>query len=143
MRFKFSTDWGRWKNPYDGYRSRYQRFKPDLTLSFVNPDLLPDQVRELEITRDGELYLEYRGRGEKVRDLGEQAVTHALQRLSRQTERVLLFLDGHGERKPLGTANPDLGTFVRELAKTGILARPLDLTAEAPISAAALVIAGP
>ncbi|MDV7392169.1 Gldg family protein, partial [Arthrospira platensis SPKY1] len=24
---------------------RYQRFKPDLTLSFVNPDLLPDQVR--------------------------------------------------------------------------------------------------
>ena len=21
LRFKFSTDWGRWKNPYDGYRS--------------------------------------------------------------------------------------------------------------------------
>lgn len=123
---------------------RYQRFKPDLTLNFVNPDLLPDRVRELEITRDGELYLEYRGRGEKVQQLGEQAVTHALQRLSRQTERELLFLDGHGERKPLGTANHDLGTFGRELAKTGILARPLDLTAEAPIpTAAALVIAGP
>lgn len=123
---------------------RYQRFKPELTLKFLNPDLLPDRVRELEITQDGELYLEYRGRGEKVRNLGEQAMTHALQRLSRQTERVLLFLDGHGERKPLGTANHDLGTFGRELAKTGILARPLDLRVEAPIPAAAvLVIAGP
>ncbi|MDZ7621913.1 MAG: GldG family protein [Candidatus Competibacteraceae bacterium] len=123
---------------------RYQRHKPDVTLSFVNPDLLPDRVRELEITRDGELYLEYRGRGEKAHHLGEQAVTHALQRLSRQTERVLLFLDGHGERKPLGTANHDLGAFGRELAKTGIQARPLDLAVEARIPpAAALVIAGP
>ena len=123
---------------------RYQRHKPDLTLGSVNPDLLPDRVRDLEITRDGELYLEYRGRGAKIQHLGEQSLTHALQRLSRQTEHVLLFLDGHGERKPLGTANHDLGTFGRELAKTGILARPLDLTVETQIPpAAALVIAGP
>ena len=52
---------------------RYQRHKPDLTLGFVNPDLLPDRVRELEITRDGELYLEYRGRGAKIQHLGEQS----------------------------------------------------------------------
>jgi ABC-type uncharacterized transport system involved in gliding motility auxiliary subunit len=123
---------------------RYQRYKADLTLHFINPDLLPDRVRELEITRDGELYLEYRGRGAKVQHLGEQAVTQALQRLSRQTERLLLFLDGHGERKPLGTANYDLGIFVRELAKTGILARSLDLAVEGHIPpSAALVIAGP
>jgi ABC-type uncharacterized transport system involved in gliding motility auxiliary subunit len=123
---------------------RYQRHKPDLTLSFVNPDLLPDRVRELEITRDGELYLEYRGRGAKVQQLGEQALTHALQRLSRQTEHVLLFLDGHGERRPLGNANHDLGTFGRELAKTGVRVRPLDLTMATHIpSAVTLVIAGP
>ena len=39
--------------------------------------------------------------------LGEQALTMALQRLSRQQDRAVLFLEGHGERKPLGAANYD------------------------------------
>ena len=34
---------------------RYRRIKPDLTLSFVNPDLLPDRARALGVTLDGEL----------------------------------------------------------------------------------------
>ncbi|NJM10808.1 MAG: hypothetical protein HC889_01810 [Synechococcaceae cyanobacterium SM1_2_3] len=64
-------------------------------------------MRELGITLDGELYLEYRGRGEKLRHLSEQSLTQALQRLSREREIILRFLDGHGERKPLGVANHD------------------------------------
>lgn len=125
--------------------SRYQRYKPDLMLNFVNPDLLPDRVRELGITLDGELYVEYRGRGEKLRQLGEPALTQALQRLSRQRTPIVRFLDGHGERKPLGVANYDLGTFIRELEKIGIQPRPLNLAVEmrVPVATAAVVIAGP
>lgn len=125
--------------------SRYQRYHPKLTLSFVNPDLLPDRVRELGITLDGELYVEYRGRGERLRKLNEQALTQTLQRLSRQRESVIRFLDGHGERKPLGVANADLGNFSRELEQIGIQIRSFDLATEAPVPAAtaALVIAGP
>ena len=124
---------------------RYQRYKSDLTLHFVNPDLLPDRARELGITGDGLLYVDYRGRGEKLQQLNEQALTQVLQRLSRPGERIVLFLDGHGERKPLGVANHDLGTFGRELEKIGIQPRPFDLALEAriPADAAALVIAGP
>lgn len=124
---------------------RYQRYKSDLTLTFVNPDLLPDRMRELGITADGELYLEYRGRGEKLQQLSEQALTQALYRLGRQQARVVLFLAGHGERKPQGMANHDLGTFGRELEKIGIQPETLDLTTETqiPNMAAALVIAGP
>jgi hypothetical protein len=124
---------------------RYRREKPDLTLTFVNPDLLPDRVRELGVTLDGELYVEYRGRGEKVQQLGEQALTMALQRLSRQQDRTVLFLEGHGDRKPLGVANYDLGAFGRELEKMGIRVGSVDLAKEQPIppSIAVLVIAGP
>lgn len=124
---------------------RYQHYKPDLTLHFVNPDLLPDRARELGITGDGLLYVDYRGRGEKLQQLNEQALTQVLQRLSRPGERVVLFLDGHGERKPLGVANHDLGTFGRELEKIGIRPRPFDpaLETRIPVDAAALVIAGP
>ncbi len=124
---------------------RYQRYKPDLTLAFVNPDLLPDRVRELGITADGELYLEYRGHGERLGQLSEQALTQSLQRLGRQQERVVLFLAGHGERNPRGVANHDLGAFGRELEKIGIQPEALDLTTRTriPDTAAALVIAGP
>ncbi len=123
---------------------RYRRDKPDLTLVFVNPDLLPDRVRELGVTLDGELYVEYRGRGEKVQQLSEQALTMALQRLSRQQDRAVLFLEGHGKRKPFGVANYDLGTFGHELEKIGIQVRSVDLSKERRISAtAAMVIAGP
>ena len=123
---------------------RYQHYKSDLTLVFVNPDLLPDRVRELGITLDGELHVEYRDRGEKIQQLGERAMTQALQRLSRPQDRVVLFLDGHGERKPHGVANHDLGSFGRELEKIGIRSRPIDLAKEPRIPAAAvLVVASP
>ncbi|HRD67825.1 MAG TPA: GldG family protein [Candidatus Competibacter sp.] len=124
---------------------RYRRDKPNLTLTFVNPDLLPDRARELGVTLDGELYVEYRGRGEKVQQLSEQALTMALQRLSRQPNRAVLFLEGHGERKPLGMANYDLGAFGRELEKIGIPVHSVDLSKEQriPSTTAVLVIAGP
>lgn len=124
---------------------RYQRYKPDIALHFVNPDRLPAQVRQLGISADGELYVEYGERGEKLQHPGEQALTQILQRLSRPRERVVVFLDGHGERKLQGVANHDLGAFGRELEKIGIQARPLNLAKESPISAdaAALIIASP
>ena len=124
---------------------RYQRYKPDFTLEFVNPDLLPDRVRALGLTLDGELVIDYRGRSQTVQRLGEQAVTQALQRLSRGTERQVHFLTGHGERKPDGIANHDLGDFGRELAKIGIQARSVDLTQtpQLPAGTAVLVIASP
>lgn len=122
---------------------RYQRYKPDIALHFVNPDRLPAQIRQLGISADGELYVEYGERGEKLQHPGEQALTQTLQRLSRPRDRVVVFLGGHGERKPQGVANHDLGAFGRELGKIGIQARSLDLAKESSIPAdvAALVIA--
>ncbi len=124
---------------------RYQRYKPDIALHFVNPDLLPAQVRQRGISADGELYVEYGERGETLQHPGEQALTQTLQRLSRPQDRAVVFLDGHGERKLQGVANHDLGAFGRELEKIGIQARPLDLSKEPQIPAdtATLVIASP
>ena len=71
---------------------RYQRYKPDLTLNFVNPDKEPERVRELGITLDGELVIHYQGRSENVQDIYEAGITNALQRVARGGERRLVFL---------------------------------------------------
>jgi len=124
---------------------RYQRHDPRLRLSFVNPDLSPDKVRTYGVTRDGEMVLEYRGRREHVQALAEEDFTNALQRLARSGERRIVFLQGHGERKPRGLANHDLGSFGQQLENKGFVLGELNLaeTPAIPADTVALVIASP
>src|SRR5690554_3870537 len=65
----------------EDFIARYRREKPDIALTFVNPDTVPERLRELGITMDGELVIEYQGRREKLQDFSEQALTNALQRI--------------------------------------------------------------
>jgi ABC-type uncharacterized transport system involved in gliding motility auxiliary subunit len=122
----------------------YQRFKPDITFEFVNPDTAPERVRNEGVSVDGELLVGYQGRSEHVQGLSEQKLSNALLRLTRQTERWLVFLTGHGERDPHGEANADLGAFGRALERNGLKVRTINL-AENPIpdNTSLLVIAEP
>jgi len=124
---------------------RYQRYKANVELTFVNPDAEPDRVRELGITLDGELLLAYQGRSEKVQSLSEQTLTNSLLRIARQKQRRVSFLSGHGERDPLGQANHDLGKFGQLLEQKGIVLDTLKLaeTADIPADTNLLVIADP
>jgi len=124
---------------------RYQRYKSDVSLLFVNPDLIPDEIRTLGIKLNGELLIEYQGRREQLKNISEQSVTNALQRLARSGERWLVFLDGHGERKAHGKANHDLGTWVQQLESKGFKAQAHNLanTPQFPANTKILVLAGP
>jgi ABC-type uncharacterized transport system involved in gliding motility auxiliary subunit len=124
---------------------RYRRQKADIALGFVDPATAPDRVRELAITVDGELLIEYRGRREHVESHTEQAFTNALQRVARGGERRLVFLTGHGERDPRGRANHDLGDWGQQLERRGLQVESLNLaeTREVPAATTVLVIAGP
>ena len=124
---------------------RYQRAKPDIVLHFVNPDAVPDEVRNLGISVNGELILRYQGRVEHVRSDSEEDFTNALQRLLRSSERWLAFVEGHGERSPLGQASYDLSEWARHLKMRGFRLQPINLgeTRAVPDNTAVLVIAGP
>ena len=124
---------------------RFQGIKPDISLEFINPDAVPDEVRKLGINVNGELVLRYDGRIEHVRSENEQEFVNALQRLLRGSERWLAFLDGHGERHPSGQANHDLGEWANQLKYRGYKLRPLNLseTGTVPDNTSVLVIASP
>lgn len=127
--------------------ARYQRYKDDITLEFVDPDAEPGRVRASGVTADGEVLVDYAGRQERLKpyELNEQDITNALQRLLRAGERWLVFLAGHGERRPLGEANHDLSSWARELEAKGFKLRELNLaeTPAIPDNTAVLVIASP
>ncbi|MDH5407281.1 MAG: GldG family protein [Gammaproteobacteria bacterium] len=125
--------------------ARYQRYKDDIELIFIDPNTEPDKTRAMGIQIDGELVIEYKDKTEHVTQLKEENITNALQRLLRSGDRTMVFLSGHGERKANGRANHDYGTFFQALGKRGLKTNTLSLSSkpEIPDSAAALVIASP
>lgn len=123
----------------------YRRARPDLRVEMIDPDTVPGKVRELGIQREGELIVRYGGRSEHVSELTEQALTNTLQSLLRGGERWLAFLEGHGEQRPFGQANRDLGQFGQQLENRGLRAQGINLvkTGTVPDNTALLVIASP
>lgn len=124
---------------------RFRRIKPDIGLRFVDPDKAPDEVRDLGIQTDGELVIRYAVRSEHVEEHTEEALTNALQRILRGGERFVVFLEGHGERNPVGHANHDLDQFAEQLGKRGIKVQGLNLASHPaiPDNTSVLVIATP
>lgn len=125
----------------------YQREKPDLTIALVDPREQPKRAAEAGIRTPNEIVVEHRGRSERiaVEDVNEQSFANLLLRLARGAMSLVLWLDGHGERKLNGIANHDLGDFGRQLQTKGFRLNSVNLAVaqEVPDNAAALVIASP
>jgi ABC-type uncharacterized transport system involved in gliding motility auxiliary subunit len=124
---------------------RYRQLQPSIRVQSLNPELHPDLLRTHDIRYDGEVLLQYRGRNEKITQISEANVSNAIQRLLRQGERWLVFLQGHGERNPYGEANHDYSLFATQLASKGYTVEDLTLSqiGSIPDNTDVLVLASP
>lgn len=123
----------------------YQRYKPDISLSFVDPVKDAEAMRKASIKGNGEMVVEFAGRNEHITTLNEQTLSSALLRLAHNTDQLLMYLGGHGERKLEGAANHDLGDFGERLKKLGYRTGSLNLALaqDVPANASMLVLTHP
>ncbi len=123
----------------------YQRYKSDITLTFVDPIKEPEAMRKAAIQNNGEMVVEYNGRNVHLSSLNEQTLSSALLGLAHSKDELLMYLDGHGERKLNGVANHDLGEFGNKLLQNGFRISSLNLTIapEVPSNAGLLVLTHP
>ena len=123
----------------------FQRFKGNIHLHTVDPITQPGLTREYNIHGEGEVVIEYQGRREKLRYLDEQSLINAIQRLARNSQKWVVFLEGHGERTPYQQGNYDYGTLRQQLDNKGFKTKAINLADNAaiPENTAALVIADP
>jgi ABC-type uncharacterized transport system involved in gliding motility auxiliary subunit len=125
----------------------YQRAKPDFHLKFVDPRDEPKQTKEAGIKSAGELLVHYQERSQHLSpaEFNEQALANLLMRLSRAKERLVMGLEGHGERKLDGIANHDLGEFGKQLSAKGFKVNSLNLASaqEVPDNADLLIVTQP
>ena len=123
----------------------FQRAKKDFELVFVDPREQPQKAQLAGVRMNGELVIEYNGRNEHLTNLTEQELTNLLLRLARSSERQVMSLDGHGERKLDGRADHDLGEFGNQLGAKGFRTAALNLAQaqDVPVNVSVLIIAGP
>ena len=125
----------------------YRRAKPDLDLRLVDPREDPKRAEAAGIRTPNELVIEYRKRTEHMAlsEFSEQAFANVLMRLVRGSASLVLWLEGHGERKLDGIANHDLGEFGRQLQQKGLKINSVNLALaqEVPSNAGLLIIASP
>lgn len=123
----------------------YQRYKPDISLTFVDPVKEPEAMRKVTIKGNGEMVVEYAGRNEHLTTLNEQTLSSALLSLAHDKDQTLMYLGGHGERKLEGIANDDLGDFGARLKQLGYstVSLNLALAQDIPANTSMMVITHP
>ncbi len=124
---------------------RYQRYKKDIELEFVNPQTSPGRTREMNITGMGEIVIQYGNAQERLQTLNEQTLTNALQRLLRSETRWVVFLTGHGELDPYAQTDAGLAKFTARADQQGFSIQSLNLlaTPDIPDNTRILVLASP
>lgn len=124
---------------------RYQQYKSDIALEFINPESSPARARELEVAPGGELILQFNNRETRLQELSERRFTESLHKLSRSGERSIAFITGHGERDINRQTNNDYGFVAAELKKSGIDIQPVSLVSvpRIPDNITTVVIAAP
>ncbi len=124
---------------------RYQRFKPDTQLSFLDTQLATEELAQQGFTHLGQLKISYDDRHEIIARLNEQQFTSTLFALTRQHQPWIAAVQGHGERDPLDKGTHGLSKFTQQLQQTGVNVQPINLLDQAviPDNTQVLLLAGP
>jgi ABC-type uncharacterized transport system involved in gliding motility auxiliary subunit len=78
----------------DEYSYRSARLKYE----FVDPDEKPQIAKQYEIKSYNTIIVEAGSRRERIEELNESNLTNAVMKVTREQEKVVYFLTGHGER---------------------------------------------
>ncbi|MDH5484525.1 MAG: GldG family protein [Gammaproteobacteria bacterium] len=124
--------------------NRYKQHKADFDFQVLNPELDIELAKADNISLYGQTLIRLGDRQELVDSLNETNVSNALLRLSRKTESLLLFIQGHGERDPDSTSNTGYAQFKQSLITSGFKINTLNLLSETiPENTTALVLGSP
>jgi ABC-type uncharacterized transport system involved in gliding motility auxiliary subunit len=116
-----------------------------LSYEFVDPDRQPEIAKHYEVRSYGTLVLEGYGRRQTIQTADEESITNAILKLSRNEQKKIYFLSGHGERSTQKNEKDGYSTVREALEKENYAISDMNLLQQAqiPADAALVVVAGP
>ncbi|MDM7926993.1 MAG: GldG family protein [bacterium] len=133
------------QKPVEDILKSYRFYASRLKTEFVDPDKKPGTAKLYGVTTYGTLVLESGGQSQKITENGEQAITNALIRVTREERKTVLFLDGHGENDIDSSDKTGYASARKAIEDENYRVRKLNLAAEKriPSDCTVLVACGP
>ena len=141
----FTQDRGQAFNRYHDLLDSYRQASDKLKVDFVDPERRPGVARQYGISRTDTAVFESGTQSTRVTGPSEAELTGALIRISKDTKKRVLFLEGHGERGISDTEPGGLSIAKEALVKQGYDVGTVVLLQEhaVPKDASVLVLPGP
>jgi ABC-type uncharacterized transport system involved in gliding motility auxiliary subunit len=116
-----------------------------INLSFIDPDKNPAITKQYGITTYGTVVFESGKKESKVRDPNEANLIKAIIKVTKNEQKVIRFLEGHGEKRIDDFENQGYSTVKSALEKDGFKVEKSLLlkSGEIPSNTKLLVIPGP
>ena len=116
-----------------------------INLSFIDPDKNPAITKQYGITTYGTVVLESGKKESKVRDPSEANLINGILKVIKDEQKVIRFLEGHGEKRIDDFENQGFSTVKGALEKDGFKVEKLLLlqSGEIPSDTELLIIPGP
>ena len=116
-----------------------------VSLSFIDPDKNPAITKQYGITTYGTVVLESGNKESKVRDPSEANLINGILKVTKDEQKVIRFLEGHGEKRIDDFENQGFSTVKGALEKDGFKVEKSLLlqSGEIPADTELLVIPGP
>lgn len=131
----------KFKDLVEWYKSKTTRLK----VTFVDPMRRPDEAKANDINVSGTVVLKYKGRTSKFEEHTEQAFTNAIIKITREKNKIIYAVTGHGEHE-IDQGDPDgAQSFKKYLSDASYDVKTLNFTekAEVPADASVVLILGP
>jgi ABC-type uncharacterized transport system involved in gliding motility auxiliary subunit len=130
------------------YRDRLSEYayqSKQVTTEFIDANSNPIEAQKYGITMAPTFVLEYAGRTEKASAADEQSIANALKKIIEGRAKKIYFLQGHGERDPMGSEPTSYSGMGEALKTDNFEVAKLTLAQEGtvPDDATLIVIAGP
>ena len=133
---------------YQAYKERFDSYRQassKLTVQFIDPERQPKVAQNYGITRTDIAIFESGPQSVRITSPAEVEITGALLRVSKDTKKRVVFLEGHGERSLDDTDRGGLTLTKEVLQKQGYDIGTVTLLQESavPENTDVLIIAGP
>ena len=112
---------------------------------FVDPNQKPQLARQFNVTKYNTVVVESGTKKETLEELTESNLTNAIIKVTRELDKVIYFLQGHGEHGVEDTGQQGYQTAVEGIQNENYQMKPLNLAQEKsiPKDCSVLIIAGP
>lgn len=134
----------------DDLMAEYKNLSPHLKFQNVDPQKKPEIAKEYGVTHEKDVVIAYGPRKAPLEpggrgDFSEEDITSAILKVTRDAQKLVCFVTGHGEKSLADTEARGYAFVDQGLKKEAYLTRTVNLVTEngVPADCSALVIAGP